>query len=338
MRKYNSLTKGVISALFVAFLASCEPDNDTTGKAYSKPTVSLDQTQFEFTEGESATITITVDQATNRNMNFKLELVGGTGSFRDYETSGNETIIDDGYGVIGHSITVPAYATSYTFDLSSVLDLDTEGTETFEFRFYSAGNGVGAVAEGSEYLNMVVHDVTGDDFAVQLNWAREAPDHFGTIVFPEYLGTDSNTHPYSDWDFDIYVFDSGFNEVSGYQAATGNYPERAIMSGLADGDYYIFADLYSGGTDPVEPFAFTNMYMSFSKLGTWSYNVPIDYYTTATPESAPNGFNGGEYLVAIVTKTGSNYELKDPNTSDVLISGRMSDFKKNFTKVKRIKK
>ena len=69
-------------------------------------------------------------------MDFKLELVGGTGSFRDYETSGTETVTDDGYGVIGHKISVPAYAATASFDITPLVDYLPEGAETLIFRLY----------------------------------------------------------------------------------------------------------------------------------------------------------------------------------------------------------
>lgn len=199
MKKMNF--KILIVALTLGFFTACQDDdNDTRGMGYEKSIVSIDQTDVSLTEGDVAvTVTMTIDEPLNTDSDFKLEIVGGSGSFRDYVVSQGmaetETGVDDGYGVIGYHVVFPAYATTATFDLSAPLDMLAEDTENLELRFYSMGNAKSLVAEGSEYINVTISEnaTVADDLGVELVWGQYYDD-FGTLAYDEYIGTDEDPH------------------------------------------------------------------------------------------------------------------------------------------------
>ncbi len=321
------------ATLLAAGFASCsnydEGEDDTFNTRADKPVVTVSATSFTATEGEDIEITLTANKALTVPMEFKLELLpGSTGDFRDFVASGEETSITTGAGPIGHLISMPAYATTYTFTISPEVDLEVEGTETFNFRIYSASNGVGLIGEGSENITVTVNDYVSNDVGMRLVWDGNYADSYGTIVDGEYLGTDGNLHAIDDFDFDLYVISTTtFEDVTGYAGATGNSPEYVVVEESApDGEYYVIADLYSWGTTPVEEFDF-DMTLHASKFGVWDATLPISNFSSSHPTSAPAGLGDGYVIVAILNKTGTTYTLTDAQTEELLASGRMAQLK-----------
>lgn len=318
--------KFLLAAVLMGTFASCTDDDDITLDTRSdKPLVSLDQTSASVTEGESVTFTMTSDRPLSEPMNFKVELVGGEGSFREFTVDGGgETTISDGAGIIGYLVTMPAYATTHTFTITPDVDLDVEGTETFEIAFTSAGNGRGLVADGSDMITLTVADYVSNDVGLRLTWAQVYADAFGTLYDGEYTAaTGVNPGHYSDFDFDIYVIDTAtFDEVSGYAGATGASPEMVTLSeDLPDGEYWLIVDLYSAGPAPAQVFEH-DISLQVSKFGNWSVTIPLTYLSNHAT-SAPNGLNGGEVIAAVLTKTGTTYVLSTEE-GEVLAQGRMA--------------
>ena len=340
MKKIINYKSFLVLLALSATLVSCEMENTTGDNKYVKPVVSIDQVSASTTEGQAVTFTLTTETPINQDLTFKLELVGGTGTFRDYETSERETEAGDGFGKIGHIITMPAFTTTYTFDVTPLIDLKVEGTETFEFLLTSDSYARGAVAAGSDKISITVADYVSNDIGIELDWTQGFADSFGTLDVGTYTGADDNQHAYADYDFDFYVFDSAFNEVSGFAAATGAAPEMAVLDALtlADGVYEIYADKYANAPSAPAGVLQLPMTLTVSKFGTWSKVIDVDYYTSNTPESAPNGLAGGEFLVAKFTKTGTTYTLNDPDTNDVLAQGRLAQAKKAIKNLKKNKK
>lgn len=339
MKKITNYKSYLAALVLSVTLFSCEMENETGDVKYVKPVVTIDKVAASVTEGGSVTFTLTTDTPLNQDLTYKLELVGGSGSFRDYETSERETEEGDGFGYIGHMITIPAYTSTYTFDITPLIDLKVEGTETFEFALTSDSYSRGLVAPGSEKITLTVNDYVSNDIGIELDWTQTYSDPFGTLHFGTYMGADGNEHDYADYDFDFYVFDASFNEVSGFAAATGAAPEYAELdaSSLADGVYEVYADKYSDASDP-EGVLSIPMTLTISKFGTWSKVIDVDYYTSNTPESAPNGLNGGEFLVVRFTKSGNTYTVNDPDTNEVLAQGRLAQARQAIKNLKKLKK
>lgn len=335
--------KFLLAAVVLGTLVSCAEDDDVTEDTRAvKSTVSVDATSFSLTEGESFTLNFTSDKPLSTAMDFKLELVDGNGSFRDYVVEGaSETTITEGAGIIGHTFSVPAYATTYSITVTPEIDLEVEGTETFVFALTSAVNARGLVAAGSETITATVADYTSNDVGVKLIWDQNTTDYFGTIHEGFFLSTSAAgavvESLYTTYDFDLYVVDaSTFNEVTGFAGATGESPEMVTISAdLPDGDYLLIADLYDSGDEPNVPFTH-KLQMQVSKFGHWSTTIDVGGYTDTHPNSAPDGLAGGETIVATLTKTGTTYVLTNQD-GDVLAQGRFAALA-NQIKAKKARK
>ncbi|WP_320815241.1 hypothetical protein [Flavobacterium sp.] len=317
----KNINKFLFAFLGLALLSSCTEDEDTTDQRIVKSVVAVDQTSFTLTEGETATVTMTINTPLNVSSDFKLELVSGTGSFRDITAEGDnnsdtdeETVVDDGYGIIGHKVTFPAYATTSTIDISAVLDLLTEGTETLTFRLYPMANSNSLIAADSEYITLTINDLVNDNLGIQLVWAQDYANAHGNIEPGMYLGADEDDHAYSDYDFDFWVEDEFGSAIDGYAAATGASPEFEILTGAAipDGDYYIYVDEYGSGSAPAETFNH-DLKINMTKYGVWSTTVQI-------PTTSDDTFS--DYVVGF-TKSGSTYTVFDAyDATNVYVTGR----------------
>lgn len=310
--KKNNL-KYILAFSIFGLLLSCNDDEDATLQRGTKSVVTADVTNFTLNEGETATVTLTTNIPLNSDSNFKLELVGGNGSFRDYVTSGSETEVDDGYGIIGHKITMPAYATTASFDITPLVDYFPEGVETFEFRLYPMENSLTLVDASSEYITLMVSNVALDEIQMDLDWASTTNAH-GNIVEMEYLGDDGDMHSFADVDFDL-----GFFNGTGF---TGNHPEvEGMPSSAPDGDYDVDVDLWdtTGAATPDRVVRYTPM-LTISKPGVWVHTIDLSNMWSSNDLGSWTGAD--QYTtVASINKTGSVYTLTDMS-ANVLATGR----------------
>lgn len=313
--------KCLVAITAIAFLGSCADDDTLSDVRGQKATVTLNTVTGQAAEGEEITFTLTVDTPQGTDMDFKLELVdeGSTASFRDFTTSGEETDISGGggygQGKIGYSLVFPAYAKTFSFTVTPTDDFEFEGTEVIKLLLRSSGNSKGLVAEGSKYITINVTDNASGNIGMELKWDGNGPDAFGTIQEGSYLLPDGTSAAFSDYDFDLYVFDENFNPVDNNQAATGNSPESLTLlsSDLLDGEYIIAVELYEAGPAPATPFNF-DMSLTVTKFGTWGKKIPLAYTSEAAEQTL---------VTAILTKTGTTYTLADAD-GQVLASGRQS--------------
>lgn len=331
MKKMN-INKFVILASLFSVFVSCANDDDLEDvRTGGKSVVTIDKTAVSASEGDVITFTLTIDKPSNKDIDFKIELAGGTGSFRDYTSSGEETTIGEGgygQGTIGHKLVFPAYATTTTFTITLVKDLIVEGNETLEIWLRNSGNGLGLVDTASSKININIAEYISDDLGLRLDWAQSTTNIHGTIEDGVYTTT-SPTNPvghFSDYDFDFYVFDSAFNDITGYAAATGDSPEFAevINADIPDGIYSVYVELYAPGATPLVPFAH-DLKLTISKYGVWSTTIQI-------PTTSSETFSD---FVVDIEKTGSTYTVTDYYSADFIISGKNSKLiKKDLIKSK----
>ena len=325
MKKNNY--KFLLAIACFGFLASCNDDDDATDARIVKPVVTASQISFDIVEGETAPLELTVNTPYFRTMEFKLELVGGTASFRDYNVdNGDETTIDDGMGMIGHKIVFPAYATTATFDITPYIDYLPEGTETMVLKLSSMGNANGLVAEGSDIITITVGNSTLDEVQSDLTWASTTNAH-GNIVDIEYLGADDAKHSVADVDFDLLVF----GPANIFTGATGDHPEYAkIASTRPNGYYDFYVDLYETPSGPVSaggnglakfkrPTAFYPK-VTISKPGVWVHTFDLkDIWTSEDPGSVSGATS--DVWVGYVQKSGTTFTLFD-TLDEELATGR----------------
>ncbi|WP_339837847.1 hypothetical protein [uncultured Flavobacterium sp.] len=329
--KKHFINKAFFASIMVSLLfVSCnEIENDTTGARSVKPVVTANQTNFTVEEGTSATVTLTTDTPLNLDMTFKLELVGGTGTFGDYMCSGTETGEGDGFGAIGHIVTLPAYASSGTFDITPIFDLLPEGTETLQFRLYSDSYSRGAVADGSDMINITVTNKTSTDFVATVDWAQNYYDSFGTLQEGVYVDNtvSAATHSFCDLDFDLEIYDEFLTSV--VADSYSSCPESITLdSTTPDGTYVIVPSLWTttGNSVPLSDFFF-KVKVTMAKPGVWIKEINVDnnwkFSEGGAQQSNPNAY----YPIATLVKTGTTYVLKDYTTGDVLASGKLANFK-----------
>lgn len=345
--------KFLLAAVAFGALYSCNNEDDVTENArLVKPIVTVAVSSTTVSEGEDITVTLTSDKPINDDMEFKLELLPtSTGTFRDYVSSGEETTITTGAGTIGHIVRLPAYTTSYTFTITPEVDLNAEGAETLDFRFYSELNSKGIVAEGSENFSVTVNNTILDDFWAVLDWSRNGFDTFGSPVDGVFIGDDGDEHLYCDFDFDLEIYDAGFNliddnEDGGTDDADSTIdwngcPAFAVIpSTLPDGDYYIVPSFFTNSTGAVP--AGGNMIFEISlnmgRPGVFSHNEDLtgawNYVDGGYEEGNPNAY----LPVAVVTKVGNTYTVADANDPSIVWgTGRMADLKKAFKQKMKVK-
>ena len=322
--KKNSF-KFLLAVASLGFLASCsQDDNATTNARVEKPVVSAATTNFTVTEGETVTINLSTDTPYFRPMAFKLELVGGTGSFRDYTCTGTETVLDDGWGIIGHKLSFPAFSSAASFDITPIFDLLPEGTETLVFRMYPMGNSNGLVAEGSETITVTVNNAVSDDVVTIVDWSENSYNAHGSLVEGTYLDADGDEHALCDYDFDLEIYDAGFN----YHATSySSCPEQASVLGTdPDGVYYLVPSFWTtaGPTAPAEPIGF-NVKVTIAKPGIWVNESVITLWNTVDG-GAVEGNPDAYQFAGILTKTGTTYLLEDLD-GNTLASGRQASLR-----------
>lgn len=326
--------KYIFGLTILGLFASCSDDEDATDQRLVKSVVTANATTFNLNEGDAALVTLTTDRPLNVLSNFKLELVSGTGSFRDFTVldggdanseTDEETTVDDGYGVIGHKIMMPAYASSVTFDITTLIDYLPEGNETLVFRLYPMGNSRSLVAADSQMITINLANTTLNEVQSELKWSRIVNAH-GNFADAEYLGVDNVMHTIDAYDFDL-IIDGPVVIADG---ATGAEPEYAgIAETDPDGDYSFFIDLFDaprgvtssvGGGYKPKRLLLLKPVLTISKPGVWVKEIVLSGIWDSNVLGSATG--DGIYTYAgYVEKAGTTFTLYDAN-DDELATGR----------------
>lgn len=344
----NILNYKIIAiASCLGLLSSCNNDENTSYTQSVKSIVTTQQTSLTIAEGASASVTLNMDKPYKEASNLKIELVGGTGSQDDFTVDYTgvapldiETTVDDGWGLIGYKLSIPAYTSSFTFNINTVLDLLPEGTETLKLKISSAGNGNALVDPSSEYINVTITPTVSTDFVAKFDWSGSYKNYHGTTLLGEYKGVDDKAHEFCGFDFDLEIYDAGFNL---YDASYSDCPEQITLDGATtpDGDYIIVPSFWTrtvaAAAVPKTGEIIFPAILTMAKPGAFIHTVDMTglfkYSLGGAAQSNPDAY----VPVAVVTKTGTTYVLTDYNTSEVLAQGRMQSFI-NAIKNKKSKK
>ena len=341
--KYNKL----LAIASVVLLASCN-DDDTSFTKSDKAIVTPSITSLTLSEGTSGQVTITLDKPLNVKTDLKIELLSGTGQFRDFTVSYGsktpedlETTISDGWGLIGYKLEIPAYTTSLTFDINAVQDFNVESSESLVLKLSSAGNGVALLKDGSDKINLTINNSVSTNFDVQMSWSAPTANSHGTITNSRYTAVDNNTYSLCDFDFDLEIYDASISNV--LESDYDNCPAVATINASdPDGDYVIMPSFWSRTVSattrvPKEDIIYP-VKVTMGKKGSFVHTTDMTgkfkYSTGGVAQGNPNGY----IPIAIVTKTGTNYVLTDFNTAAVLGSGRYASLIEKIKKIKRNKK
>ncbi|GAA4766265.1 MULTISPECIES: hypothetical protein [Flavobacterium] len=326
MKKTNILMLALLASAST-FFYSCD-DDQLEDKRNPKPTLSVDKKSVLATEGDVITFTVTIDKPLAKDVDFKIELESGSGNFRDFTCSGEETTIDEGgfgQGKIGYKLVLPALETSATFTITPNKDLFVEGSETLKLKLKSSGNMLAMVSPDSEFIDIGVNDFVSNNVGVDLVWGKVTNSH-GTISDLEFEDGDGNNASTHDTDFDLFILNSAGTAINNTGATSANPEFTQLLATAPNGVYYVYAELYDfGSTPPVKPLSY-DLTFQISKYGTWATTVKVP---TTSDESFAD-------VVAVIIKTGNNYVVEDID-GNTLASGKYKSIVENFKKSKRSK-
>jgi len=333
MKKINISILSLV-AIF-GFTTSCTNDIDQSYPAINdRPVITLTSDQSSIVELNDeatdlideniASYTMTASEAYTTDMKFKIEFLPSesTGSLDDIEVSLDASPID--FGIEGFLAVIAKNTTSASFTITSVFDVLPEGAETFKFKVYPVGDLNGSVADASQTFTLTIGNSTTDSLMMKLDWNGD-----GT-----YLGIDNETHDLKDFDFDLEVYDTGFNAVL---ASYSSSPEEIeFLGSYPDGQYFIVPSFWSfaGAITPMLPINF-DVTLTVAKPGVFVKEFDLSSLWNSTAGGADDGNPDGYNVTANFTKTTDvvtgavTYELRAGDVLDgpILVSGRMADLK-----------
>lgn len=333
MKKLNvKFTLLTVITIF-AITTSCTNDVDQSFPAVNaKPvgTLVIDKTSIlELDNMTTPTVdesvvkcTLNMSQGYKTNMKYKVEFLPSesTGNIDDVEVVLEASPID--FGTDGFLLTVPAFETSVNFDIKSVFDILPEQAETLKFRVYPVGDLNGAINPASEFFTLTLGNSKSDALKIIFDWNGDAT----------FKGLDNATYHYSDFDFDLEIYDSSFSTVleSSYSAS----PESIDFANTyADGTYYIVPSFWSNpAVAPMLPINFAPK-VTVSKPGVFVKEFDMSGVWNSTiggfQQGNPDAYNVLAYFVKTTVAGEAMYQLFD--TNDVLlVSGKMANLKNAF--------
>lgn len=273
----NKIYKTFAVLTISLFMVSCSEDDHTglSSVNYTQPAVTLSSSENNVSLSEDAigadgyTITVTATIAEARPINIIVPLVqtGGSADSDDF-SAGSITIAA---GSLSGSTTVTVYATG-----------DVEGNETLNI---GAGDIVANATVNPFTLTVnITDDFINDVLNVTVDWS-------GTATIDVTQG--ELTVSFCDLDLDLLIYDSNFADTGIYDAATGACPEHVDLSGMADGTYYLVANVYDNPFTTIGAGAAIPITLSYEQEYFQEGEIVFSGLTTDTP-------SGTDLLVATV--------------------------------------
>jgi hypothetical protein len=215
--------------LLIPLFIGCSEDTPTTSVISSFEEFPIEAGNITpIVVGESGTYTINFPMDDRQIVDVTIAVEAGSES---------SAIENEDFHIDNVEVSLLAFSGGGSFDITILEDYDqSEGDETIYLKLYGAGPT--GDPKPVEFLAITVRDSIYNP-GVQMGWEGE------------YFSTDNPTTALSlcdNVDIDMFVFDVGGNEVTGYSAATGSCPEIIdAFSGLNDGVYDIIANLWDNG-------------------------------------------------------------------------------------------
>lgn len=282
----KNISKILFSLLVLSLvLVGCNKD-DYTGDSkvvFNAPNASytndaasmtIDEMAIDPDDGLTVTIEATLSEAVQFDTYIDLTQTGGTMSGGDYEVS---------------RIYVPALHTTGTGTVTFFRTGDVEGDETLDL----TANTNSANVNGSvTYSFTMTNDYINDVLSFTFDWSGSYTYDAGIPV--------SVTMDYCEIDLDFLLFDSSFNLLPFWDAATGSCPEALDIYGLSDGTYYLVSDLWDNPYDVLGTNQDLPIRVSYSQEYFSSGNFVYGGYNTDD--------SSGTYIMAQIDVTdGYNY-------------------------------
>jgi len=297
------------------------------GLGYATATFTTDFTGSELNEGDTIYYTVTLDKQLDVAVTFSAKVIGGTATDDDFTVSGG---IVEPYTNEAKIMIIVNRDNAADVDETVQLEIGAHSVGT-KYMMYNTTNSV---------LNVTLKNFVSDDLVMEFAWDKDIFVNAGYEDYPDY-GWDIST--YDHVDFDIFVSDAEgydnnnpwgtFNPVT--YAATGDTPEEMTFSGLADGGYVIFSELWYNGfiedlgygeTATHKPMPIT---ATFLRQGVFEVTVvqdPSQTMSTDQPGAANADYEGEvvDYFVAGVTIGGGEYVITDYAGTEIG-RGKISD-------------
>lgn len=305
MRKYLKY-KLIGLALILVGIASCDTADQEVSPVISpdgKPVATFSVVPgTTVTEGDTIIYNISIDKKIDRAITFSFKKNGGTATADDF-------------------VVVPGVLAPYT--LSTEMLIITINDDTLGGPKTLIGE-VGAFSIADRYMlnpstvnptpTLTINNWVSPDLKVSFSWDQE--------VLIDGVASDAADN--MDWDMFVSVAE-GFDisnpwatEIGLYDAATGSHPEELTLSGLDDGTYILWADLYAsdfaGSSNDSSLIAITT---TFNRPG--SSLVDFAVLQDSTQRAVANQADGSAFdgvLVKVVV-AGGTYQIIDFEDNDL---------------------
>lgn len=190
-----------------------------------------------------------------------------------------------------HTMRIPAGSTSLSNVITIHADEEVEATENAVIKI---GTGLESNVQktNSQTVSFNIQNVTSDDLVIGLEWeaAVTVTDNFGNEIGPTDLA-----------DLRLLITNVPYTAI--IDGADGASFETYSLTGdSTDGEYYVVADFYAAEDISSD----LNLTATFNQTGTinaLTYNFPAALSTN-------NSCSSVHYILAKITKTGSNYEIE----------------------------
>lgn len=320
----KNILKILSLVMFVGF-ASCQDDDQDYPTEDAKPLVSLSQPSYSGVEGQAVTITLNLDKPSRKSTDLKLELLDDS-QFEDLSFGGiSEVDISSGWGDLpAYAVIIPANTTTFSFTVTLEDDEVFSADKVYQFKIAAAGNLNGVFSTGPEaFFNVTFSNTVSNSLNLTFDWDKSF----------DLSGTNYSLCEI-EYDVDILVLDSNFDDLGIVDAQTGDCPEHLSMSleDFEDGTYYLAGYLYE------------NQGLNAAGLPTFDIPMNITYNrggsatlagenTFVSPFMTSDSANDAVAIVAIVVVQNGVFTIK--NASNVTIASGKQNNIKNILKAKR---
>lgn len=312
-------------ALLVVGMVACDTASQDVSPVISPdgyPVATFTQVKGGTTavaEGDTILFEVTTDKMIDRAITFNARILEGTANGDDIEITP---------GVLS------PYTTSTTVQVVFLRDWANDDAETIKLEF-------GAFSIADRYqpnqatvnpvLNLTIANYVSDVLTVEFDWTQnvnvfniiDVLVNTGTYqtILRDTVTVKKDAAASEDWDFLISpaatfdLADPWASEIGNYSAATGNSPEVMELSGLDDGEYIIWAELYKNSlrtvTAPTTFYGFADstqvisVNSNFLRQGT-SLDLDVAQDPADLPLVYDNGFDG---VIAKVVVASGNYTI-----------------------------
>jgi hypothetical protein len=232
MRKFIRYKIVGLAIIIAIGIVACDTASQETEPIVSPdgyPVATFTPSVTTVIEGDTIIYTINIDKPIDRSITFTLKQTGGTADEEDY--------------TVAPAVLQP-YTKSVEMLVITLTDFDTDASETI------VGE-IGAYSIADRYLlnpstvnptpvNLTITNFVSPDLEVAFYWNADVVIAGDTYDAAEYIDFDFLVSPEAEFD----IADPWASEIGIYDAATGSHPEEMTLSGLDDGSYLLWCDLY----------------------------------------------------------------------------------------------